>query len=206
MDIKITFDITERLENAIKAAGNLLAIVPSIEQHESAGGMKVELCKAELAETPKSSEAPEPQTPAPEQPKAEKPKKSAAKKSEPKPEPAQQPAAPAPQPVEPAAAVEFSTKSVEQKPAEPSEPEPPAPVEDEEQNEAEAGKGQSGQIIADLTAKLVCRIQDENRDRATLNKNLRATCEKLGLQFPTIPALIQAIGYGNAYAACIGEG
>lgn len=199
MDIKITFDITERLENAIKAAGNLLAIVPSIKRHESAGGMKVELCKAEPAETPKSSESPEPQMPAPEPPKAEKPKKSAAKKSEPKPEPA-------PQPVEPAAAVESSTKSVEQTPAEPSEPELPAPAEAEEQNEAEAGKGQSGQIIADLTAKLVCRIQDENRDRATLNKNLRAMCEKLGLQFPTIPALIQAIGYGNAYAACIGEG
>lgn len=199
MDIKITFDITERLENAIKAARDLLAIVPSIERHESVCGMKVELCKAEPAEAPKSSESPEPQPPAPEPQKAEKPKRSAAKKSEPKPEPA-------PQPVEPAAAVETSTKGVEQTPAEPSEPEPPAPVEDEEQNEAEAGKGQSGQIIADLTAKLVCRIQDENRDRATLNKNLRATCEKLGLQFPTIPALIQAIGYGNAYAACIGEG
>lgn len=199
MDIKITFDITERLESAIKAAGNLLAIVPSIERHESAGGMKVELCKSEPAETPKSSEATEPQAPAPEPPKAEKPKKSAAKKSEPKPEPA-------PQQIETVAAVESSTKSVEQTPAEPSEPELPAPAEAEEQNEAEAGKGQSGQIIADLTAKLVCRIQDENRDRATLNKNLRATCEKLGLQFPTIPALIQAVGYGNAYAACIGEG
>lgn len=192
MDIKITFDITERLENAIKAAGNLLAIVPSIERHENACGMKVALCKAEPTETPKPSESPEP-------PKVEKPKKSAAKKSEPKPEPA-------PQPVEPAAAVESSAKSVEQTPAEPSEPEPPAPAEVEELDEAEAGKGQSGQIIADLTAKLVHRIQDENRDRAALNKNLRTTCEKLGLQFPTIPALIQAIGYGNAYAACIGEG
>ena len=199
MDIKITFDITERLENAIKAAGKLLAIVPSIERHENACGMKVELCKAEPSEAPKSSEAPEPQIPAPEPPKVEKPKKSAAKKSEPKPEPA-------PQPVEPAAAVESSTKSVKQAPAEPSEPEQLVPAEAEEQDEAEAGKGQSGQIIADLTAKLVHRIQDENRDRAALNKNLRITCEKLGMQFPTIPALIQAIGYGNAYAACIGEG
>ena len=104
------------------------------------------------------------------------------------------------------AAVENSTKSVEQTPAEPSEPEQPVVVEPEEQDEAELGKGQSGQIIADLTAKLVHRIQDENRDRAALNKNLRTTCEKLGLQFPTIPALIQAVGYGNAYAACVGEG
>jgi hypothetical protein len=75
MDIKITFDITERLENAIKAAGNLLAIVPSLERHENACGMKVALCKAEPAETPRSSEAQE-------QPKVEKPKKSA--KAEPK--------------------------------------------------------------------------------------------------------------------------
>lgn len=199
MDIKITFDITERLENAIKAAGSMLAIVPSMDRQENDGGMKVELCKAEPSEATKSSEAPKPRQPAPEPPKAEKPKKSAAKKSEPKPEPA-------PQSIEPVADVEAYTKSVEQTPAEPSEPELPAPAEAEGQNEAEAGKDQSGQIIADLTAKLVCRIQDENRDRATLNKNLRAACEKLGLQFPTIPALIQAIGYGNAYAACIGEG
>lgn len=195
MDIRLTIDISERLENAIKAAGNLLAIVPSIERHENAGGMKIELCKAEPAKsTPAAAEDKKPDEPAKVIAAAEKPKKAAAKKSEPKPEPA-------PQPVEPAAAVESSTKSVEQTPA-------VVPAVESETTEAEdeAGKGETGQIIADLTAKLVKRIHTENRDRATLNKNLRLKCEALGLQFPTIPALIQAIGYGNAYAACIGEG
>lgn len=70
----------------------------------------------------------------------------------------------------------------------------------------ETGKGATGQEIAELTEKFIKRINDENRDRPTLNRNLRAACERCGVQFPTVPALIQAIGYGNAYKACVGEG
>ena len=92
-----------------------------------------------------------------------------------------------------------STKSVEQKPAQPE-------GQGIGETDDEAGKDETGQVIADLTGKLIARMNEENRDRGTINKNLRKKCEEIGLQFPTVPALIQAIGYGPAYRACIGEG
>jgi hypothetical protein len=76
----------------------------------------------------------------------------------------------------------------------------------EPENEDELGKGAVGEIISELTGRLINRMNEEARDKATINRNLRAKCEELQLKFPTVPALIQAIGYGNAYKACIGEG
>ena len=75
-----------------------------------------------------------------------------------------------------------------------------------QENEDELGKGAVGEIISELTGRLINRMNEEARDKATINRNLRAKCEELQLKFPTVPALIQAIGYGNAYKACIGEG
>lgn len=75
-----------------------------------------------------------------------------------------------------------------------------------QENEDELGKGAIGEIISELTGRLINRMNEEARDKATINRNLRAKCEELQLKFPTVPALIQAIGYGNAYKACIGEG
>lgn len=75
-----------------------------------------------------------------------------------------------------------------------------------QENEDELGKGAVGEMISELTGRLINRMNEEARDKATINRNLRAKCEELQLKFPTVPALIQAIGYGNAYKACIGEG
>lgn len=75
-----------------------------------------------------------------------------------------------------------------------------------QENEDELGKGAVGEVISELTGRLITRMNEEARDKATINRNLRAKCEELQLKFPTVPALIQAIGYGNAYKACIGEG
>lgn len=76
----------------------------------------------------------------------------------------------------------------------------------DQENEDELGKGAGGEMISELTGRLINRMNEEARDKATINRNLRAKCEELQLKFPTVPALIQAIGYGNAYKACIGEG
>lgn len=133
-------------------------------------------------------------------------KAKAAKKADPAPEPIKS--------EEKAEAIETpasqsSTKSVEQNPAQPEgqsigdATQPPKAQNDDADDEA--GKGETGQIIADLTGKLIARMNEENRDRGAINKNLRKKCEEIGLQFPTVPALIQAIGYGPAYRACIGE-
>lgn len=84
--------------------------------------------------------------------------------------------------------------------------EPEAKPEAAQENEDELGKGAVGEVISELTGKLINRMNEEARDKATINRNLRAKCEELQLKFPTVPALIQAIGYGNAYKACIGEG
>lgn len=87
-----------------------------------------------------------------------------------------------------------------------AETEPEDKPEAAQENEDELGKGAVGEVISELTGKLINRMNEEARDKATINRNLRAKCEELQLKFPTVPALIQAIGYGNAYKACIGEG
>ena len=179
MEIKINLDVTENLKAILE---NLIEALREIK--------------------------PQPQaTPADEKPKARRtakksdetaPKTDAEEKVETKPE---QPKAEAPQ------AVEVSTNSVEQNPAEAVGGEPEASTtKAENTDDDEAGKGQTGAIIAELTSRMIARINEENHDRARINKNLRAACEKAGLQFATVPALIQAIGYGNAYKACTGEG
>lgn len=124
------------------------------------------------------------------------PKADAEEKAETKPE---QPEAEAPKTVK-------ISNSVEQNPPEAVGGESEVQATEATDDDAEAGKGQTGAIIAELTSKMIARINDENHDRARINKNLRAACEKAGLQFATVPALIQAIGYGNAYKACTGEG
>lgn len=105
-----------------------------------------------------------------------------------------------------AATAETDAKADDEKKSDGTEKSAEPAGNDDAEPEDETGKGATGQEIAELTEKFIKRINDENRDRPTLNRNLRAACERCGVQFPTVPALIQAIGYGNAYKACIGEG
>lgn len=176
MEIKINLDVTENLKAILE---NLIDALREIKPQEMPAEEKPKARRA----VKKSDEA--------------APKADAEEKAETKPE---QPDAQAPK------AVEIATNSVEHNPPEAVGGETKAQAAEATDEDAEAGKGQTGAIIAELTSKMIARINDENHDRARINKNLRAACEKAGLQFATVPALIQAIGYGNAYRACTGEG
>lgn len=178
MEIKINLDVTENLKAILE---NLIDALREIKPRAMPADEKPKARRA----VKKSDEA--------------APKADAEEKAEAKPE---QPEAEA----EATKAVEISTNSVEHNPPEAVGGESETQAAETTDDEAEAGKGQTGAIIAELTSKMIARINDENHDRARINKNLRAACEKAGLQFATVPALIQAIGYGNAYKACTGEG
>lgn len=176
MEIKINLDVTENLKAILE---NLIDALREIKPQAMPADEKPKTKRS----VKKSDEGAS--------------KVDAEEKAEAKPE---QPKAEAPQ------AAEISTNSVEHNPPEAVGGELETQAARTTDNDAEAGKGQTGAIIAELTSKMIARINDENHDRARINKNLRAACEKAGLQFATVPALIQAIGYGNAYNACTGEG
>ena len=179
MEIKINLDVTENLKVILE---NLIDALRDMKPQAQAAAEEKPKASKRTAKKPDETS-----------PKAEDQQKAKPEVEQPKPEATQ--------------AVEISTNSVEQNPPEAiAVGMDKAQADGAETDEAEAGKGQTGAIIADLTKRLIERVNDEARDRAQINKNLRAACEKLGLQFPTVPALIQAIGYGNAYKACIGEG
>lgn len=216
MDIKIThtIDITDRLEAAILTISKALksAARAGVADNRTAVEPEEAPATAEIAEV---IEEPAPAVEAP---------KKAPRKSKKAPVPAAEISNPAQavagaeqeQTAEPqaeqeqdkadATAAETDAKADDEKKSDETEkPAEPAGNVDAEPGD-ETGKGATGQEIAELTEKFIKRINDENRDRPTLNRNLRAACERCGVQFPTVPALIQAIGYGNAYRACIGEG
>lgn len=190
MELKVTIDLSDRalaaltsIADAICARAKNAGIVPSEGEREAATGNE----------------------------NTEKPvKKPAAKKASPKTQDSDKISTNSVEPKAAEPAGEASAADEVKKEAEKQELEIPAQNADMKapqeaaENDDELGKGESGPVIAELTAKMIARINDECRDRATMNRNLRATCEKLGLQFPTVPALIQAVGYGNAYKACVG--
>lgn len=191
IELRLTLDISEALKDA------LTEITRSLHRVE------VTTAPASISD-PIHVDAVIDEAPKPEAKPAKKAK--AAKKAEPAPEPIKS--------EEKAEAIDpppsqSSTKSVEQNPAQPGDQgvgeATQAPKAQNDDADDEAGKGETGQVIADLTGKLIARMNEENRDRGTINKNLRKKCEEIGLQFPTVPALIQAIGYEPAYRACIGE-
>lgn len=206
MEIRILLDITDKFEKAIRRIA--CAIV--------AGGY-VGLAKDETAknrdvpaeEATKSGNVPKEEANDGDAPKAKPSRRAKAKKA----------AAPAVGISTPAGVAEGdkerngaeSTDEAETEPEQapataPENAPAPAAEPEPEESEDELGKGAVGEVISELTGKLISRMNEEARDKATINRNLRAKCEELQLKFPTVPALIQAIGYGNAYKACIGEG
>lgn len=148
-------------------------------------------------------EAPEqPETPAnEEEPKKRKPrsKKQASEPEQPKAEPEQPKDEPAPEP--------------EPEPEQPKdetvpEPEPEQPKAEPEQPQGDdplAGKGQSGEVLNELTKKAVQVLDALGIDRAVANRRIREYCAGNEIKFPTFPALLQAVGYAAAIAVCRGE-
>ena len=92
----------------------------------------------------------------------------------------------------------------------PAEPEPapdPAPVEEAPAAQAEdplAGRGQTGEILAELTRKAIGDLDALGVDRGDANRRIRDYCARNEIKFPTFPALLQAVGYADAIAICKG--
>lgn len=148
----------------------------------------------EQPETPASEEEPKKRKPRskkqasePEQPKDE-PEQSKDEPEQPKAEPEQPKDEPAPEP-EP-------------------EPEPEQPKDESEPPQDDdplAGKGQSGEVLNELTKKAVQVLDALGIDRALANRRIREYCAGNEIKFPTFPALLQAVGYAAAIAVCRGE-
>ena len=83
----------------------------------------------------------------------------------------------------------------------------PAPVEEAPAATAEdplAGKGQTGEILAELTRKAIGDLDALGVDRGDANRRIRDYCASHEIKFPTFPALLQAVGYAEAIAICKG--
>ena len=83
----------------------------------------------------------------------------------------------------------------------------PAPVEEAPAAPAEdplAGKGQTGEILAELTRKAIGDLDVLGVDRGDANRRIRDYCASHEIKFPTFPALLQAVGYAEAIAICKG--
>ena len=155
---------------------------------------------SECAETPE-----QPETPAnEEEPKKRKPrsKKQASEPEQPKAEPEQ----PKDEPEQPK---DEPTPEPEPEPEQTKpEPEPEQPKAEPEQTQDEdalAGKGQSGEVLNELTKKAVQVLDALGIDRAVANRRIREYCAGNEIKFPTFPALLQAVGYAAAIAVCKGE-
>lgn len=69
-----------------------------------------------------------------------------------------------------------------------------------------AGKGQTGEILAELTRKAIGDLDALGVDRADANRRIRDYCARNEIKFPTFPALLQDVGYAEAIAICKGAG
>ena len=200
-EIKIMLDASDRLADALHHIADALsgarvdnpAEKPvEIQAPEIEAQMPSEYVEApEQPETPVNEEEPKKRKPRskkqasePEQPKAEPEQAKDEPVSEPEPEPE-------PEPEQPKA-----------------EPEPEQPKAEPEQSQDEdplAGKGQSGEVLNELTKKAVQVLDALGIDRAVANRRIREYCAGNEIKFPTFPALLQAVGYAAAIAVCRGE-
>lgn len=83
----------------------------------------------------------------------------------------------------------------------------PAPEEESTASPAEdplSGKGQTGEILAELTRKAIGDLDALGVDRGDANRRIRDYCASHEIKFPTFPALLQAVGYAEAIAICKG--
>ena len=83
----------------------------------------------------------------------------------------------------------------------------PSPAEEAPSDRAEdplAGKGQTGEILAELTRKAIGDLDALGVDRGDANRRIRDYCARNEIKFPTFPALLQAVGYAEAIAICKG--
>lgn len=143
----------------------------------------------EQAETPQSAEEP-------------KKRKHSAKK---RPSESNTPVAPAEE--APAPAPEPAPEIVTPAPVEETTAQEQAPFVEATAAQAEdplAGKGQTGEILAELTRKALGDLDALGVDRGDANRRIRDYCARNEIKFPTFPAVLQAVGYAEAIAICKG--
>ena len=119
------------------------------------------------------------------------------------PEPA--PAVADPSPVEGSvsfACVSYVGDRISETPAPEPAPSEEAPAATDE--DPLAGKGQTGEILAELTRKAIGDLDALGVDRGDANRRIRDYCARTEIKFPTFPALLQAVGYAEAIAICKG--
>lgn len=220
-EIKITLDATHTLLAAIRAVADALApsqrhdALPDPEQERIfqrldsmrhdfntyAKGMQEITGVPETApESPAeaiASEAPAETPTADGEPKKRKPR---AKKQ---PEQEEAPKAAAEEPK-----AESSVEEPKAQPAEVHAEAPSQPVKEEikpeENDEALAGKGQTGDILSELTQKAIGDLDRLGVSRSDANRRIREYCGANGIKIPTFPALLQAVGYAAALDICKG--
>ena len=84
----------------------------------------------------------------------------------------------------------------------------PSPAEEAPSDRAEdplAGKGQTGEVLAELTRKAIGDLDALGVDRGDANRRIRAYCDYHGIKFATFPALLHAVGYADAIEICKGN-
>lgn len=204
-EIKIMLDASDRLADALHHIADAL----SGARVEKPVDNPVEIQAPEIdAQMPSEGvEAPEqPETPAnEEEPKKRKPrsKKQASEPEQPKAEPEQpkDDTASEPEPEQPRAEPEPAKHETEPEPEQPKA----APEQPQNGDDPLAGKGQSGEVLNELTKKAVQVLDTLGIDRAVANRRIREYCAGNEIKFPTFPALLQAVGYAAAIAVCRGE-
>jgi hypothetical protein len=222
-EIKIMLDASDRLADALHHIADALSGVRAEKPVDNSVEIQAPEIEAQMpsecVETPE-----QPETPAnEEEPKKRKPrsKKPASEPEQPKAEPEQpkDETVPDPEPVEGAVSFEcvsyvgerivHNTHDPEPEPEQPkAEPEPEQPKAEPEQPQDDdplAGKGQSGEVLNELTKKAVQVLDALGIDRAVANRRIREYCAGNDIKFPTFPALLQAVGYAAAIAVCRGE-
>lgn len=196
-EIKIMLDASDRLAAALHHIADALSGVRAEKPADNPVEIQAPEIEAQMpsecVETPEQPEAPVSE----EEPKKRKPrsKKQASEPEQPKAEPEQPKDEPEPEP-EP---------EPEQPKAEPEPEQPKAEPEQPQDNDPLAGKGQSGEVLNELTKKAVQVLDALGIDRAVANRRIREYCAGNDIKFPTFPALLQAVGYAAAIAVCRGE-
>ena len=221
-EIKITLDATHNLLEAIRAVADALAqrrdALPDPEQerifqkldsmrHDPDAYAKERTDVPETAPESRAeaiaSEAPAETPAADEEPKKRKPRaKKQAEQEEATKAVAEEPKA------EPAVEEPKAEPAVEEPKAQPAEEAPSQPVKEEikpeENDEALAGKGQTGDILSELTQKAIGDLDRLGVSRSDANRRIREYCGANGIKIPTFPALLQAVGYAAALDICKG--
>lgn len=196
-EIKIMLDASDRLADALHHIANALSVARAekpVDNHVEIQAPEIDAqMPPECVETPEQPEAPVND----EEPKKRKPrsKKQASEPEQPKAEPEQPKDEPTPEP-EP---------EPEQPKAEPEPAQPKAEPEQPQDDDPLAGKGQSGEVLNELTKKAVQVLDALGIDRAVANRRIREYCAGNEIKFPTFPALLQSVGYAAAIAVCRGE-